>query len=525
MKNQINTLTFIIIISIILLLAVLYILVSNSYNQKTMQTYAIENQYTLTIQNSIVLLSYINDSNVSLSYAFLLSYFSSSENDTYCINQNTCTNITQILTNYFNSIYGNRWNLTVYFIPPISLWVVQMFIVVGNMYNWDPCSIRPPPDHYGKEWYEWDYQYFFTVTTTNLGDLTLYGAGWVNATAPFHETMSTPLWGLPALYPHLSQELAVRLGYCIPLSKIFPTYNFTEASVYCPNGEWNLFSHLTARPTNNLPNFFSGYLCIMTKDCPKTTHPNLTSDPYYYQGPPIYTTATDINRLVDFIMPAEYLEQTCQRLFNTGYIGNGRCRGDVVINVGAFYRGIVNISPECREVFIDYPWHEVIALYISYINKARKPDYVFLAADPYCGGCPIGVFNDIQNINGIIVGKDCPLVHLGGINTYAEGLYRFNITKWVINNRDPNTNQFIISAVYYDPHINPNGVAVARAYCITNSGDKKELNAYLQQRSGPDIISLGYPVPPNTNKYVYYIYLPVDVAHINGYLVAKLIVW
>jgi len=525
MKNQINTITFIIIISIISLLALLYTLISNNYNQKTMQTYNVENQYTLTIQNSFVLLSYINDSNVSLSYAFLLSYFSSSGNETYCINQNTCTNIPQVITNYFDSIFGNRWNLTVYFIPPLSAWIVQMFVVLGNMYNWNPCSISPPLDPNGKEWYEWDYQYFFTVTTINLENSSLYGAGWVNATIPFHETTSTNLWGLPSLYPHQSQALAVQLGYCVPLSKIFPTYNFTEASVYCPGGEWNLFPNTFAKPTDNLPNFFSGFLCTSTGKCPETKHPSLTSEAYYYQGPPIYKTATDINRLAEFIIPAEYLEETCRQLFGTGYIGNTRCKGDLVINVGAFYRGVVNISSECREVFIDYPWHEVIALYISYLNRERQPDYVFLAADPYCGGCPIGVFNDIQKINGSIVGKECPLVYLGGADATSQGLYRFNITKWVINNRDPNTNQFIISAVYYDPHPQPNGVAVARVYCITNSGGKKELNAYIQQHEGPDSISLGYPVPPNTNKYVYYIYLPVDVAYINGYLVAKLIVW
>ncbi|MFZ8855889.1 MAG: hypothetical protein ACO2OX_01685, partial [Candidatus Nanopusillus sp.] len=143
MKNQINTITFVIIISIISLLVLLYTLISSNYNQKTMQTYNVENQYTLTIQNSIVLLSYINDNKVNLSYAFLLSYFSSSGNDTYCINRNICTNISQTITNYFNSIYGNRWNLTIYFVPPITGWIVQMFVVAGNINNWDPCSMRP----------------------------------------------------------------------------------------------------------------------------------------------------------------------------------------------------------------------------------------------------------------------------------------------------------------------------------------------------------------------------------------------
>ncbi|WP_231433974.1 hypothetical protein [Candidatus Nanopusillus massiliensis] len=54
---------------------------------------------------------------------------------------------------------------------------------------------------------------------------------------------------------------------------------------------------------------------------------------------------------------------------------------------------------------------------------------------------------NIQNVNGIIVGKECPLVYLGDINKNTEGFYRFNITKWVIDDRDSYTNQFIISAV------------------------------------------------------------------------------
>ena len=556
MKNQINTLTLIIIISIISLLILLYTLISNNYNQKTIQTYNVENQYTLTIQNSVDLLPYIYDNNVNLSYAFLLSYFSSSGNSTYCINQNTCTNISQDITNYFDSIYGNRWNLTVYFVPPVTGWIVQMFIMGGNIYNWDPCSMNPPTDPNGTQWYEWNYTYFFVNNYTeniNLSNVynpisntpiqqTLYGAGWVNATAPFHQSQSIGLWGLPTLYNNLPQSQAVQNGYCTPLTEIFPNYNFTEASVYCPQGEWNLFPNYMggdgtpAQPDSYLPYFFSGYLCHYKEgSCPVTDNSYLTSIPYYYQGPPTYKTATNINRLAEFIIPQQYLNDICQEEFGTYYIGNSDCegsQGNQELIVGSFYRGIVNILPNCQQVFIDYPWHEVIRLYISFLNESGEPDYVFLAADPLCeynlsGGiidCPTGVFNDTQNVTGVIVGKDCPLVYLGNININSEGFYRFNITKWVIDDRDPNTNQFIISAVYYDPHPGGNGVAMARAYCITNTGNTEELNAYIYQ-GNQNSISLGYSIPPNTNTYVYYIYLPVDTPFLGGYLVSELTVW
>jgi len=556
MKNQINTLTLVIIISIISLLILLYTLISNNYNQKTIQTYNVENQYTLTIQNSVDLLPYIYDNNVNLSYAFLLSYFSSSGNSTYCINQNTCTNISQDIINYFDSIYGNRWNLTVYFVPPVTGWIVQMFIMGGNIYNWDPCSMNPPTDPNGTQWYEWNYTYFFVNNYTeniNLSNVynpisntpiqqTLYGAGWVNATAPFHQSQSIGLWGLPTLYNNLPQSQAVQNGYCTPLTEIFPNYNFTEASVYCPQGEWNLFPNYMggdgtpAQPDSYLPYFFSGYLCHYKEgSCPVTDNSYLTSIPYYYQGPPTYKTATNINRLAEFIIPQQYLNDICQEEFGTYYIGNSDCegsQGNQELIVGSFYRGIVNILPNCQQVFIDYPWHEVIRLYISFLNESGEPDYVFLAADPLCeynlsGGiidCPTGVFNDTQNVTGVIVGKDCPLVYLGNININSEGFYRFNITKWVIDDRDPNTNQFIISAVYYDPHPGGNGVAMARAYCITNTGNTEELNAYIYQ-GNQNSISLGYSIPPNTNTYVYYIYLPVDTPFLGGYLVSELTVW
>jgi hypothetical protein len=537
MKNQINTLAFVIIISIIILLIVLVYLLSTSSSSKITQTYNVENQYTLTIQNSVDLLPYIYDNKVNLSYAFLLSYFSSSGNDTYCINQNTCTNISEDLINYFDSIYGNRWNLTVYFIPPVTGWVVQMFIVGGNIGNWDPCSMNPPPDPDGTQWYEWNYTYFFVNNYTenvNLPNVdnpisntpiqqTLYGAGWVNATAPFHQSNSISSWGLPTLYNNLDQSQAIQTGFCIPLTKIFPNYNFTEASVYCPQGKWNLFPNFGTSPTFSLPQFFSGWIGIGT---PVAGSQYLTDAGYYYYGPPTYKTATDINRLAESIIPQQYLNQICQEEFGTQQCGNQE------LIVGSFYRGVVNIPPNCQQVFIDYPWHEVIRLYISFLNKSGEPDYVFLAADPLCEynlngetiDCPTGVFDNVQNISGIIVGKECPLVYLMDQNSYAEGLYRFNITKWVIDDRDPNTNQFIISAVYYDPHSGGNGVAMARAYCITNTGNKEELNAYIYQGSG-ESISLGYPIPPNTNTYVYYIYLPVDVSFLGGYLVAELTVW
>ena len=551
MKNQINTLTLVIIISIISLLILLYTLISNNYNQKTIQTYNVENQYTLTIQNSIDLLPYIYDHKVNLSYAFLLSYFSSSGNSTYCINQNTCTNISQDIINYFDSIYGNRWNLTVYFVPPVTGWIVQMFIMGGNIYNWDPCSMNPPADPDGTQWYEWNYTYFFVNNyTENINlpnvdtpisttiDQTLYGAGWVNATAPFHQSQSISSWGLPTLYNGMNQSLAVQTGFCTPLTEIFPNYNFTNASVYCPQGEWNLFpnyntfsSSTTPQPTFSLPQFFSGSVFIASV----TGSQYLTNAPYYYYGPPVYKTATDINRLAEFIIPEKYLNKACQEEFGTYYIGNSNCegsQGNQELIVGAFYRGVVNILPNCQQVFIDYPWHEVIRLYISFLNESGEPDYVFLAADPLCEyslngnmiNCPTDVFDDTQNVNGVIVGKECPLVYLINENSNAEGIYRFNITKWVIDDRDPNTNQFIISAVYYDPHPGGNGVAMARAYCITNTGNTEELNAYIYQ-GNQNSISLGYSIPPNTNTYVYYIYLPVDTPFLGGYLVSELTVW
>jgi len=546
MKNQINTLAFVIIISIIILSILLVYLLSTSSSSKITQTYNVENQYTLTIQNSIDLLPYIYDNNVNLSYAFLLSYFSSSGNDTYCINQNICTNISEDLINYFDSIYGNRWNLTIYFIPPVTGWIVQMFIVAGNIGNWDPCSMNPPPDPDGTQWYEWNYTYFFVNNyTENISipvSQTLYGAGWVNATAPFHQSQSISLWGLPSLYNDLSQSQAVQNGFCIPLTKIFPNYNFTNASVYCPQGEWDLFPNYNTfghapppQPNSSLPQFFSGSIVIAS---PAAGSQYLTDVPYYYYGPPIYKTATDINRLAEFIIPEKYLNKTCQEEFGTYYIGNSLCAGNQAnpsnqeLIVGAFYRGVVNIPPNCQQVFIDYPWHEVIRLYISFLNISGEPDYVFLAADPFCEynlsgeiiDCPTGVYNDTTNVSGIIIGKECPLVYLINQSSNAEGIYRFNITKWVIDDRDPNTNQFIISAVYYDPHPGGNGVAMARVYCITNTGNKEELNAYIYQGSG-ESISLGYPIPPNTNTYVYYIYLPVDIPFLGGYLVAKLTVW
>jgi hypothetical protein len=540
MKNQINTLTFVIIISIIILSILLVYLLTTSSSSKITQTYNVENQYTLTIQNSLDLLPYIYDHKVNLSYAFLLSYFSSSGNDTYCINQNTCTNISEDLINYFDSIYGNRWNLTVYFLPPVTGWVVQMFIMGGNIGNWDPCSMNPPPDPDGTQWYEWNYTYFFVDNYTENINIpvtqTLYGAGWVNATAPFHQSQSISLWGLPTLYNGMSQSLAIQNGFCTPLTKIFPNYNFTEASVYCPQGEWNLFPNyetfsysITPQPTFSLPKFFSGWVGIGT---PVAGFQYLTSIPYYYYGPPVYKTATDINRLAEFIIPQQYLNEICQEEFGTSYSGPSQQCGGQELIVGSFYRGVVNIPPNCQQVFIDYPWHEVIRLYISFLNKSGEPDYIFLAADPLCEynlngetiDCPTGVFDNVQNVNGIIVGKECPLVHLLDQNSYAEGIYRFNITKWVIDDRAQNTSQFIISAVYYDPHPGGNGVAMARAYCITDKGNVEELNAYIYEGSGK-VISLGYPIPPNTNIYVSYIYLPMGIPFLGGYLVAELTVW
>ena len=531
MKNQINTLAFVIIISIIILLVILITLISNYSNSKTTQTNEVINQYTLTIQNSVDLLSYVNDNKTNLSYAFLLSYFSSSGDDTYCINQNECTNISEDLTNYFDSIYGNRWNLTIYFVPPITGWLVQMFILAGNIRDWDPCSMNPPPDPDGTQWYEWNYKYFYVnnyVENVNgpKGQFTVYSAGWVNATAPFHQTMSIFWWGLSSLYDGLSQSLALQIGLCIPLTAIFPTYNFTDSSVYCPSGKWELFQNFglssgISQPTSSLPQFFSGQVSYQNTVAGKQY---LTNTPYYYLGPPTYRTATDINRLAESIIPQQYLDAACQEEFGVGYTSNDPDCGGAELIVGAFYRGEVKIPPNCQQVFIDYPWHEVIRLYISFLNKNGQPDYVFLAADPLCGSCPNGVFDDIQNVNGFTVGKECPLVHLLNQNSYAEGIYRFNITKWVIDDRDPNTDSFIISAVYYDPHSGGNGAAMARAYCITNNGDKIELNVYLHKnRESP--LSLGYPIPPNTNTYVYYMYLPMDIPYLGGYLVAKLTVW
>ncbi|MGC9079952.1 MAG: hypothetical protein ACP5G1_04400, partial [Nanopusillaceae archaeon] len=196
--------------------------------------------------------------------------------------------------------------------------------------------------------------------------------------------------------------------------------------------------------------------------------------------------------------------------------------------VGSFYTGYVYIPQSCQQVFIDYPWHEVIRLYISFVNKTGQPDYIFLAADPYCSydnmTCPTGIYNDVENVSGVIVGKQCPLVYLIGENIYSWGMYQFNITKWAIYDRDPNTPYIKVSAAYWDPHIGSNGVAMARVYCITNNGEKLELNAFLFQEQ-KKYISLGYSVPPGVNTYVFDFYYPTDVEYVGGYLVAVLRVW
>ena len=491
MKSQINYLLFIIIAALISLSYILYFLISNNYltTKQTTPT----NQYISTIQNSVILLPYINDPIVNLSYAFLLSYWSTSGNDTYCINSYTCTNISQDITNYFDKIYGNRWNLTVYFLPSVTGWIVQMFIFIGNEYDWDSCQINPPPDKNGIQWYEWNYTYFFTndytvdVISPNGNVLELTGAGWVNATSPFHQEDSCGDWGLNSLYaPAFCTEDAVEEGVCIPLSVLFPNYNFTNASVYCPNGQWELFQNFGGEASSNLPSFFQ--------------------TGYYYPNPPIYKTATNINVLA----------------MDLGLTSHKHAI------VGSFYRGKVYIPPSCQQVFIDYPWHEVIRLYIAFVNKTGQPDYIFLAADPDCqyGNivCPTGVYNDVENINGIIVGKQCPLVYLIGQNGVAQGLYQFNITKWAIIDRDPNVPYIIISAAYWDPHPGPNGIAMPRVYCLTKSGRKLELNAYLLQGEGKSI-SLGYPVPLGVNVYTFDFYYPIGILYASGYLIAILKVW
>ncbi|MGC9132960.1 MAG: hypothetical protein ACP5GJ_00960 [Nanopusillaceae archaeon] len=514
MRNQINFIFYIIISAIIILSLILYFLISYNYSIKKQNITSIE-QYSSTIQNSVILLPYINDPIVNLSYAFLLSYWSTSGNDTYCINQNICTNISQDIIQYFESIYGNRWNLTVYFVPPVTGWIVHMFIFVGNLGDWDSCQINPPNDNNEFKWYEWNYTYFYvsnyqeTVIAPNGNILNLTGAGWVNATAPFHQQFSCPDWGLNGLYsPATCTYSSVQKDICEPLSKIFPQENFTPASVFCPNGEWPLFQDLdegsmvTVSPSSNLPYFFQGcnnYGCVNEN----TGH--------YYVNPPTYKTATNINLL------AYYL----------GLISFNDVYNKYVI-VGSFYTGKVYIPSDCQQLFIDYPWHEVIRLYIAFVNKTGQPDYIFLAADPDCNysnvTCPTGVYDNVENINGTIVGKQCPLVYLIGDNINSWGIYQFNITKWAIDDRDPNVPYIKISAAYWDPHYGSNGIAMARVYCITKDGKELELNAFLFRENGK-YISLGYPVPPGVNTYVFDFYYPTDTGFLGGYLVAILRVW
>ncbi|MGC9079331.1 MAG: hypothetical protein ACP5G1_01185 [Nanopusillaceae archaeon] len=516
MKSDINVLTLSIIAGIILLSGLLAYLLSYNYSSQTTTGQESINQYSLTIQNSVDLLSYIFDSKVNLSYSFLLSYWSTSGNDTYCINPRICTNISKDIKEYFDAIYGNRWNLTVYYLPSVTGWIVQMFIVTGNEGSYDVCAFNPPKDNNNIEWYEWNYTYFFTdsynenVYVPNFGTVTIKGAGWVNATAPFHEWTSSSNWGLQGLYsPANNIEDAIKRGVCLPLSKVLPNQKFTDASVFCPNGEWKLFQDFgplgacggSTEPTKNLPKFFDG----------EGDHCGKIFTFHYYENPPTYKTATDIT----------YLAKMLNLISNTEVV------------VGSFYRGQVIIPDFCKQVFMDYPWHEVVRLYISYLNKNGQPEYVFLAADPYCKyykngnliDCPTGVYDDITNVGGVTVGKDCPLVYRINVDGLsAQGLYRFNITKWVINDRDPNTPYIYVSAAYWDPHIHSNGVAMARLYCLTEDDKVYELNAFMFQGKG-NYVQLGYPVPEGVSVYVFYFYLPVNVPYLGGYLVGVLKVW
>ncbi|BBL45282.1 hypothetical protein MJ1_0107 [Nanobdella aerobiophila] len=522
MKSQVNYIIIIVITGIIVLSFILYFIIT--YNNIT-NKYIPENQYSLTIQNSVDLLSYINNDSVNQSYSFLLSYLSTSENNEYCINDNTCTNITQDLYNYFDSIYGNNWNLTIYYLPSITGWIVQMFLVTGNIYDWDSCEINPPNNTNGVQWYQWNYntsyindytetvyspEYSVSYAYQGAEYENIHGAGWVNATAPFHEDNSCGSWGLGGLYgPYFCTSEAEISGFCTSLSTLFPGEDFTNASVFCQNGNWELFQDLDdgwmvpVAPNYTLPSFFYGQYIVVGGA--------YSGEGYYYPNPPIYKTATDITQLAQ----------------DLGLINSGSSI------VGSFYRGKVYIPPSCQDVYIDYPWHEVIRLYISYLNSTGQPDYIFLAAAPYCtvsttnGGiltCPVGVFQNIENVSGIIVGKQCPLVYQINQNENSAGLYEFNITKWAIINRDPNNPYIIISAAYWDPHPGSNGIAMPRVFCTTSNGNVYELNAYLYNGQG-NSISLGYPIPKNQNLYTYYFYLPIPKLNLGGYLVGVLDTW
>ncbi len=487
MKNQINYLLLTIIVGAILSALMLYIILSGNSNRKNIEESIKYSQFSKTLQNSVLLLPYVDIAPVNKSLGFLIAYYSTSNNETYCINSERCVNIKEEVTKYFNKIYGDRWNLTIFVVPPLTGWNVQMFLVIGEPIEgpkaeaWDPGRFDPPKDENGKNWYEFDYNYMFVKNYYVAQNL--IGAGWINATAPFYQYGSIASWGITQLLAGTGDTIqAVQSGRCIPLSRLLPNSNFTEASIYCPKGEWNVFGAINAKSDPNLPEFvrYNYYLV-------------------HYPGPPNYKTGTDITLL------AVYLD-----LINIDkYYKNPV--------VQAYYRGTVKIPSFCKQVYIDIFGHEVARVYISYLNKNKKPDYVYLFGFKCINNCP-------EKGDG----KTCPLIN-PNLRAFPCGSpygvigAEINITKWVIEERDPDTNYIIVSNVYNDPHLGPNGISFLRLFCITEEGKVHELNKYIAEGGGKPI-ELGYKIPEGVTVYTFYFYYPIDYP-IGSYITAILRTW
>lgn len=497
MKNQFDILIVSIIAGLIILNFIIYGIYSTAVTSKTTLKQITYQRLGNSLQNFVSINSYALYPEINMSIGYLLTYYSLTGNSTLC-EGNTCIDIPDAITNFLNEMYGNRWNLTIYIFPGgLTGWIVKMFLVTGVVGNWNPCQFNPPPDNKGRMWYEFNYNDSFFIKTKN-------GAGWIKATAPFHERMSCEeaLWGLENLYyPASCDNDAIEEGVCIPLNELFPNSEFTNASVFCPNGIWNPWPNIEYLPsqpvpTSTLPKTFIGYEIISGTLYPITYDTQL---PEYYAGAPAYQTATDITTLaldLGLISPQQ-IETT---------------------PVGSFYRGKVYIPPECQQVFLDIVWHEVVRLYLAYVNKEGKPDYVFLTADPVCNTCP-------QGSGAIGDGKTCPLYSLYGRNTNAEGIYRINITYWAIIDRDPNVPYIILANAYWDPHPKSNGVSIIRVYCITSFNQTLELNYVFSPYTSSNTVSLGYPIPSGKSVLTFNFYYPTQGAASTMFLVATLRIW
>lgn len=484
MRAQINIILISIIVGLVILNLILYTSISNVNQSKEIQKNILYQRFGTSLENSISILPTIYINSVKKDLGFLLSYYSMTTNSTYCDPDGNCVDIKELLYRYFYSIYGDRWNLTIRFTPGGYLgWIVKMFVVTGNSGDFNVCAYDPPDDNNGKKWYEYDYNgSFIGKVSMNINGRNIVGSGWVDATIPFSEYASaTSNWGLQELFnPASDNPSALRSGVCVPLSNILndPSYNLTDASIFCPAGEWDTWGKFWGNlgSTTDLPTFFSD------------------DGHYFVSNPPYYKTDTDITAL------AYYL----------GIIN------DFYQVVGSFYYGNVTIIDDCVEVYMDVAWHEVVRTYISYIDKNNNSQYVFLVADPYCNSCPKGINSGD--------GKNCPLVYKIGSQTNAWSIYRFNITKWAIEDRNPNNKTIKIANAYWDPHPGSNGVSVINVYCKTKEGQFINLNSIgYYQKTGE--ISLGYPIPDNVEKLSFEFYYPTQVTGLPVYLIGRLIIW